>query len=112
MARLNNKEVLVVVFWRDIPAQVIARRGRDSARIELPVRFQEAIDKAAMRAGMAGTDEYLSQWRNESGAAAPGGDLQGAAEARARALEEAYDDARLQALVSSRGVAGQAAPSA
>jgi hypothetical protein len=42
---------LIVLFWRDIPAQVIVRAGRQSAKRELPLRFTEAIDRAAMRAG-------------------------------------------------------------
>ena len=50
---------LTVVYWRDIPAQVIAKAGRKSAKKMLSDRFQEAIDRAAMRSGAAGTDEYL-----------------------------------------------------
>jgi hypothetical protein len=42
---------LTVIYWRDIPAQVILRFGRTSAKRELPARFQEAIDRAAMRGG-------------------------------------------------------------
>ena len=47
---------LTTVYWRDIPAQVIAKERRDTAKIVLTERFAEAIDKAAMRAKMAGTD--------------------------------------------------------
>ena len=50
---------LSVISWRDIPAQVIARRGRETAKVQLSQRFQEAVDSAAMRAGCAGTDSYL-----------------------------------------------------
>ncbi len=56
---------LTTVYWRDIPAQVIAKERRDTAKIVLTERFAEAIDKAAMRAKMAGTDAYLEQWRRE-----------------------------------------------
>ena len=52
---------LTTVYWRDIPAQVIAKERRDAAKIVLTERFAEAIDKAAMRAQMAGTDAYLEQ---------------------------------------------------
>ena len=57
---------LTTVYWRDIPAQVIAKERRDTAKIVLTERFAEAIDKAAMRAGMAGTDAYLEEWRREA----------------------------------------------
>ena len=57
---------LTTVYWRDIPAQVIAKERRENAKKVLTERFAEAIDKAAMRAKMAGTDAYLEQWRQES----------------------------------------------
>ncbi len=41
---------LTIIYWRDIPAQVIAKQGRKTAKRELPARFSEAIDMAAMRA--------------------------------------------------------------
>ena len=56
---------LTVIWWRDIPAQVTAKEGRARAARELAPRFQEAIDAAAMRAGLIGTDAYLEEWRRE-----------------------------------------------
>lgn len=53
----------VIVLWRDIPAQVIVKKGRRTAKRELAARFAEAIDMAAMRSGAAGTDDYLAEWR-------------------------------------------------
>ena len=50
---------LITIYWRDIPSQVIAKQGRKSAKVKLSERFQEAIDKAAMRAGRQGSDQYL-----------------------------------------------------
>jgi hypothetical protein len=94
---------LTTVYWRDIPAQVIARERRDTAKIVLSERFAVAIDKAAMRARMAGTDAYLEQWRREE--ANCGNDLQQAANAAAEKLEQDFDDARLDALVKSGGLA-------
>ena len=41
---------LIVVYWRDIPAQVIVKRGRVTAKRQLTERFEKAIDRAAMRA--------------------------------------------------------------
>ena len=66
---------LITVYWRDIPAQVIAERGRgasEQAKVELSRRFAIAIDEAAMRDGADGTDDYLSAWRRA--AAGPCGD--------------------------------------
>ncbi len=54
---------LIVVYWRDIPAQVIVKKGRQNAKRELPLRFTEAIDMCAMRTGAGDTDAYLAEWR-------------------------------------------------
>jgi len=53
---------LIVISWRDIPAQVIVKRGRESAKVQLSHRFQEAVDRAAMRAGKGSSDAYLADW--------------------------------------------------
>lgn len=93
---------LTTVYWRDIPAQVIAKERRDTAKLVLDERFAEAIDKAAMRAKMAGTDAYLEQWRRE--VADCGRDLQAEVDAAAAGLELAYDDERLEALIKNGGL--------
>ena len=93
-----------IVYWRDIPAQVIVRRGRQSEKRELPERFIQAIDRAAMRAGLRESDAYLAQWRR--GTPEPcGDDMAAEADAAFAALVQAYDDARLDALVRNEGVA-------
>ena len=53
----------IIVYWRDIPAQVIIKKGRTNAKRELSLRFTEAIDMCAMRTGAAETDDYLAEWR-------------------------------------------------
>lgn len=93
---------LIKVYWRDIPAQVMAKRGRETARVMLSQRFQEAIDRAAMRAGKGGSDAYLEEWRRVSEPC--GDDLQAAAEAAAAEFEAAYSDTDLDALAKARGV--------
>jgi len=93
---------LVIVYWRDIPAQVIVKAGRKSEKRQLTDRFQEAIDMAAMRSGSAGTDAYLQEWRR----AAPvpcSEDLGAAADAAAARLEQDYDKDRLKTLIASGG---------
>ncbi len=93
---------IVTVHWRDIPAQVIAKQGRRSAKRVLSGRFQEAIDRAAMRSGAHGSDAYLAEWRR--GEPAPcGDDLEAEAAAAAARIKAAYDDDRLAALVRADG---------
>ncbi len=57
---------LTVIRWRDIPMQVVARgAGGAAARALLDERFQEAVDAAAMVAGLIGSDDYTDQMRME-----------------------------------------------
>ena len=94
---------LIVVYWRDIPAQVIARAGRrNQVKIELDERFAKAIDIAAMKGGARDADDYLADWR-KADPVNVSDDLAGEAEAMARQLEEDYDEARLKALMMSGG---------
>ena len=93
---------LVILYWRDVPSQVIARAGRKTAKRELPKRFMEAIDAAAMRAGATDTDAYLQGWRR--GDPSPcGDDLERAAEEAAATLDRTYDTGRLQRLIAGGG---------
>ena len=57
---------LTVLYWRDIPSQVIVKAGRKSAKRELSERFVRAIDAAAMHAGAASADAYLEDWRRSA----------------------------------------------
>ncbi|HEY7730038.1 MAG TPA: virulence factor [Gaiellaceae bacterium] len=93
---------LIVISWREIPAQVVAKAGRQAAKVQLSGRFQQAIDAAAMRAGLIGTDAYLGEWRRE--ARACGDDLEAEAGAEAERLEADYPDARLDHLARSGGI--------
>lgn len=95
---------LVVVYWRDIPAQVIVKKGRTAAKRELPLRFTEAIDMCAMRTGAAGTDAYLEEWRKAEPVAVSD-DLEEEAAKAAAALDAEYDRERLVALVKAGGLA-------
>ncbi|MDF1715687.1 MAG: virulence factor [Antarcticimicrobium sp.] len=93
---------VTVVYWRDIPAQVIVGKGRRGAKRPLAERFEQAIDRAAMKTGAAGTDAYLAEWRK----AAPypvEGDPAEVAEAEAARLETEYDQDRIKALIANDG---------
>ncbi|MGE0845248.1 MAG: virulence factor [Flavobacteriaceae bacterium] len=92
----------IVVFWRDIPAQIIVQAGRRRAKRELAKRFIEAIDMTAMRVGARDTDAYLADWRKGDGEPC-GDDLEAEADKAAAAVEAEYDDARLKSLVASGG---------
>ena len=93
---------LIVVCWRDIPAQVIVKKGRQSAKRELPLRFTEAIDMAAMRTGASGTDDYLAEWRRAEPKPV-GDDLEAEADRAVAEIDQAYDRPRLVALVQNGG---------
>ncbi|MEQ8306719.1 MAG: virulence factor [Hoeflea sp.] len=92
----------IIVYWRDIPAQVIVKKGRTSAKRELSLRFTEAIDMCAMRTGAAETDDYLADWRRADPVEVSD-DLEAEAETAAAELEAAYDKERLVALVKGGG---------
>ncbi|MCC5984051.1 MAG: virulence factor [Rhodobacteraceae bacterium] len=93
---------VVIVYWRDIPAQVIVGKGRRGAKVQLSERFEQAIDRAAMKVGARDADAYLAEWRKVTTGEAEG-DPQEAARAAAARLEADYDDARLKALIASDG---------
>ncbi|MFN3765705.1 MAG: virulence factor [Aliihoeflea sp.] len=93
---------LIIVYWRDIPAQVIVRKGRQNAKRELPLRFTEAIDMCAMRTGAGETDAYLAEWR-KADPMPVGDDLEAEAEKALMEFDTAYDRDRLVALVKAGG---------
>ena len=93
---------LITVYWRDIPAQVIVGKGRRGAKKQLSERFEQAIDRAAMKMGAADTDAYLAQWRK----AAPyvvEGDPQDVAAREAAKIEDEFDHERLKQLINNDG---------
>jgi hypothetical protein len=67
----------------------------------LSERFQEAIDAAAMRAGLIGTDAYLEEWRREQREC--GEDLESEVAEETAWLEAAYPDDTLERLVRADG---------
>ncbi|HEY7563759.1 MAG TPA: virulence factor [Acidimicrobiia bacterium] len=93
---------LTVIRWRDIPAQVVAKSGRQSARRELSPRFQVAIDRAAMYAGLFGTDDYLGEWVRDSRPCSD--DLEAEASSEADRLEAEFNSERLNDLANNGGL--------
>ncbi len=94
---------LIVISWRDIPAQVIVKRGRETAKVQLSPRFHEAVDRAAMRAGKGSSDAYLADWKR-SAPRPCGEDLQAEAAAEAARLEAQYSDADLERMIKAKGL--------
>ena len=97
----------ILMRWRDIPSQIIVRQGRRRAKVVLSARFQNAIDRAAMRAKKRSADAYISEWardpiRLEADGAAP--DLQAVADRLADQIDTGYSDARLLALIRNHGL--------
>ena len=95
---------LTLIYWRDIPAQVVVKRGRETAKVMLSARFQEAVDRAAMRAGKGSSDAYLAEWRR-SEATPCSDDIQNEAAAEASRIEARYSDEDLERLIRAKGKA-------
>ena len=99
---------LTVIWWRDIPAQVIARDRREAHKVVLHPRFQVAIDKAAMKAVLKAASDYIGEWRRE--ASAFGEDLEAVAIAEATRLEGHYTKAVLHRLIAAGGLDAEPLP--
>ena len=93
---------VTIVYWRDIPAQVIVGKGRRGAKASLPERFEQAIDRAAMKVGAADTDAYLSEWRKAEPYTVDG-EPDAIVAAEAARLDKDYDQDRLKALIDNDG---------
>ena len=97
---------ITVLYWRDIPAQVVAEKGRgrkrENAKIELHRRFALAIDEAAMRGGAESTDDYLADWRKGEPQECSD-ELQTEAETLAAKLEADYPSSVVKTLVENGG---------
>jgi cvfA/B/C family virulence factor len=93
---------VTIVYWRDIPAQVIIGKGRRATKAALPERFEQAIDRAAMKIGASDTDAYLAEWRK----AAPypvEGEAADVVVAEAARIDTDYTKDRLMALIDNDG---------
>ena len=95
---------LIVVYWRDIPAQVIVKAGRQTAKRQLDERFEKAIDRAAMKAKLRDTDSYLAEWRRAEPVECGDG-REAEAKSAADRLETEFDKDRLDRLVANGGLA-------
>lgn len=98
----NQMPEVTVVYWRDIPAQVIVGKGRGGSKVQLPERFEQAIDRCAMKIGARDADAYLAEWRK----AAPytvDGEPADVARSEAARLDAQYDSDTLKTLINAEG---------
>ena len=93
---------MTVVYWRDIPAQVFVKQGCTAAKRQLPERFEQAIDRCAMKVGARDTDAYLAEWRRGEPVQVEG-DMEQAVAAEATRLETEFDVERIKALIANDG---------
>ncbi|GAA6178756.1 MULTISPECIES: virulence factor [unclassified Shimia] len=93
---------VTIVYWRDIPAQVIVGKGRRGAKRPLAERFEQAIDRAAMKIGASDTDAYLAEWRKADPYTVEG-EPQAILENEVTRLETEFDQARIKALIDNEG---------
>ena len=103
MARSGAQKI--TVFWRDIPTQINIKRGRTKGKALFSARFHEAVDRAAMRAGMGDTDSYVQQWRQEMTPIECGGDLDARAMEEMTKVEAEFPESVLDEMVKNGGVA-------
>lgn len=93
---------LIIVYWRDIPAQVIGRKGRKTvSKAMLEPRFQHTIDRAAMRAGRGSSEQYLEDWRRVTQPC--GQDVEQEIQDEAARLEGLFSKQSLDALARTGG---------
>jgi lysine/ornithine N-monooxygenase len=93
---------VTVVYWRDMPAQVIVGRGRRGTKLPLPERFEQAIDRAAMKSGAAESDDYMAGFRKADPVPVAGTD-QEAAEAMVAKIDAEFDLERIKTLIANDG---------
>ena len=93
---------VTIVYWRDIPAQVIVGSGRKAAKIQLPERFEQAIDRCAMKVGARDADAYLAEWRKGTPYSVEG-DAADVASGEASRLDQAFSDDAIRTLVANDG---------
>ena len=98
----SDMPLVTIVYWRDIPAQVVGRAGRNNFKKELEPRFAQAIDRAAMRAGRGSSDAYLEDWRRETEIVE--GDIEALVTERVARLESEFNAERLEAVVKAGGL--------
>jgi len=92
---------LKIVYWNDIPAQVVVRGGRRSTRFRLSPRFMQAIERAAYRLKKLEKNALFDLWHDVDQPFS--GDIRKQAKILVQTLEEQYPEAVLEKLIRARG---------
>ena len=92
---------LTIVFWRDIPAQLIIGSGRNAIKLKLSDKYEKAIDHCAMKSGAKDSDSYLKDWRKKNIPLMSTGDT--AINKEAAKIELEYSDKKLKCLIANNG---------
>ena len=93
---------VTILYWRDIPAQVVVGAGRNATRRPLSERFEQAIDRCAMKIGARDENAYLAEWRRGTPVEIDGAP-DAIAEAEAARIETDFDAEALRALIVNDG---------
>ena len=93
----------ITIFWRDIRSQILIQKGRKRDKMMLEHRFQEAIDRAAMRAGKGSSDAYMADWRRDI-KNIEANDPQSIVDHEIEILETMFSDDLLEKTVKSKGI--------
>jgi hypothetical protein len=91
---------VTLLCWQEIPSAVEVKDAQGVQKVQLSARFLELIDMVAMRRKLAGTDEYLMQWRKEK-LPDRDGSATDVANAVAGEIEARYEEIKAQALRST-----------
>jgi Virulence factor len=93
---------VVVIMWRDIPAQVNGQKGRERHQVLLAERFQNAISRAKRKARIVTADDDVAQWRRVTTPC--DGDPATEAAVVAARLDAEYPEDRLGRIAHNAGV--------
>ena len=93
---------LTILYWRDIPSQIVVKSGRKTEKVLLADKFQKAIDSAAMKSGSSETDDYLTEWRRGKPIEC-GDNLTAEAAKEVVRIENKYDMDHLRTLIANGG---------
>ena len=94
---------LITVFWRDIPSHIIFKTKSGRFKKQMSPRFEEAIDRAAMRAGKGSSEAYMADWRRDI-RNIKADDPESIVDKEIELLEIMFSDDLLEKTVKSKGI--------
>lgn len=93
---------LKIVYWRDIPGQVVVRQGGRSTRLRLSLRFMKAIERAGYRLKKKQQDALFEPWHDVTQSF--NGNVREQAQQLVQQLEEQYTEEVLEVLIRDSGI--------